>query len=366
MGFNKFLIIISIIFYTNLASATCSNAQNCLDEGISYTQSNTAAAASNISTAAIESAVGTGRVTDAKNTQQSITDQMGGDFKNIDKMNNAGNTKAAACQGKNTPGCNAYNYYNDPLTRKAQQSVDGAMGSASDLLNKKITEGIDLKTYCSTNPNDTLCKLCQKDPSKPMCQEGNKCTTISYNTTSGGNTNFACEILGQRSFKCNKWVDDVISHTEVIPATPANGGIAAQGSNQDTSKTMCAITVNIVAHEDLTKQEQIKVNVTNIDQDGSWNQATSFIYPMNGGKNQYLHIDDNNGNTHKQIFGEVSSSACNGNSCSIKLQTHCSHGQLGGNDWDRYAIVTLNYTKPKISSSKFVIDNVSLKDNCNQ
>lgn len=365
MVFKKLLLTISSLVCINLATAACTDSQTCLDDGVAYSNSATAGIASNINNSVIESAVGAERMANANSAKDSIIDTMGRNYKNIDGMNNAGNAKAVDCQGKTTEECSAYNYYNDPLTKQSQAGIQDAVSMASDLINKNITENVEIQGYCAANPNDSVCKMCAKDSSQAMCQSGNKCTTISYKST-GVETKQACEIVGQRGYPCNSWVDNVVSHYDYVPPSPTDGSIVAQGSNQDTSKTYCAINARITSNEALTAQNQISINVTSRNDDGGWNITKNFNYSITGTGYQYAYQNNNNGNTNKTMIGSVGSGVCNGNSCSLSFTTQCNHGQLGGNDWNRSATVTLNYTKPTVSSNTLVIDKVTQKDNCAQ
>ncbi len=348
----------------SLSGAVCTNSQTCLDDGVAYSNNNTARSTSNINNSVIESAVGADRIANANSTKDSIQNSMGGNYKNIDGMNNAGNSQAAACQGKNTPECSAYNYYNDPLTKQGQDSIKDAVSMASDLINKKITENVEIQGYCAANPNDSICKMCAKDPSQAMCQSGNKCTTISYKST-GVETKHACEIVGQRGYQCNSWVDDVVSHYDYVPPSPVDGTILAQASNADNSKTYCMVNARVIANEALTKGGMVLITVTNQNNDYPYGPAdTNVNMEMSGAGKNYLYKNSNNGNTNKTVRGDISGANCSGDNCTITVNTGCIHNQLGGNDWSRTASVTLNYTKPKISSNKLVIDNVIWKDDC--
>lgn len=362
MVFKKYLLVLSSLACINLTYAACTNSQTCLDDGVNYSNSNTAGAASNINNSVIESAVGADRITDANSTRDSIQNTMGGNYKNIDGMNNAGNTKAAACQGKTTQECSAYNYYNDPLTKQGQDSIKDAVSMASDLINKKITENVEIKGYCASNPNDSICKMCAKDPSQAMCQAGNKCTTISYKST-GVETKHACEIIGQRGYACNSWVDNVISHYDYVPPNPVDGTVLAQGSNSQSDKTYCAITAKVIANEALTQGGQVSIVATT--QNGGAVNPTNFNYSMTGGSYNFDHTQSYFTGGTLGSDGNVNSS-CSGDDCSMTFTNSCWHYQNGGNDWSRSTSFTINYTKPKLSSNVFVIDSVSWKDNCAQ
>lgn len=366
MVFKKYLLVLCSLTCINLTYAACTNSQTCLDDGVNYSNSNTAGAASNINNSVIESAVGADRITDANSTRDSIQNTMGGNYKNIDGMNNAGNTKAAACQGKTTQECSAYNYYNDPLTKQGQDSIKDAVSMASDLINKKITENVEIKGYCASNPNDSICKMCAKDPSQAMCQAGNKCTTISYKST-GVETKHACEVIGQRGYACNSWVDNVISHYDYVPPSPIDGTVLAQATNVDNSKTYCMVNAKVIANEALTRGGMVLVTVTNQNNDYPYGPAeTNVNMTMAGADKNYLYQNTNNGNTNKTVRGDIYGATCSGNNCTMNVNTSCLHHQLGGNDWDRAATVTLNYIKPTLSSNQLVIDNVIWKDNCAQ
>ncbi|MBX9865507.1 MAG: hypothetical protein K2Y14_01225 [Burkholderiales bacterium] len=367
MQYNKFTQIIASlvgVVFTQYAVAACAGT-DCFSQGVDFgNQAKTSG--SIISNSILESAVGAQNMSAAQANQDAIQNTMGGDYKNIDGITNSGNSKAQACVGKNTSDCNAYNFYNDPLTRQNQQGLESAVGMASNLINKQINQNVDITAYCETHPNDSTCKSCQADPSQAMCQSGNKCTTITYNTGSTIEQSNACEIIGQRSYDCNSWVDDVVFHYDYVPASPADGSVMAQGANQDTSKTYCAINASITSNEALTAQNQISINVNSRNDDGGWNITKDFNYSMTGTGYQYAYQNNNNGNTNKTMIGSVGSGVCNGNSCSLSFTTQCNHGQLGGNDWNRSATVTLNYTKPTVSSNTLVIDKVTQKDNCSK
>ena len=319
-----------------------------------------------ISNSVIESAVGKTNVNQAVANQDSIQNSMGGSYKNIDGVTNAGNSKASACVGKKTDDCKAYNFYNDPLTKQSQQGVESAVSIASNLINKKINQGVSITDYCASHPNDSVCVMCAKNPSLSTCQSGNKCTTITYNTNNSTQTSNSCQIIGHRSYDCKQWVDDIAFHFNNVPPSPTDGTVFATGYAQDTSRVFCSITVQVIAYEYLTKQNTIYLTATSRSDDGGWNEVHSFSIAMNNGGYQFVRKNDNNGHTNKTMIGNVNSGSCNGNSCSISVSTSCIHGQLGGNDWNVTANATINYTKPSLSRIERVIDKVSIKDNCNQ
>lgn len=362
MGFSKYLITSLVILCGQYSYAACSGS-DCFNQGIDFAnQSNPGS--SSINNSFIESAVGSAKVSQAVANQDSIKNAMGGSYKNIDGINNSGQTKAQNCVGKNTDECSAYNFYNDPLTRQAQQGVESAVGVASDLINKKIEQNVNITDYCAKNPNDTICKMCQKDPNQSMCQNGNKCTTITYTNSGSSQTSNACEIIGQRSYDCSSWVDDVLFHYDYVPPSPADGTVLAQGQNQDTSKTFCSVNAQINSYEYLTNLNQVTVTVFTRNDDYPYNQSKTFNISMDVGSSNYVHFQSNNGNTNKTVSGNISGASCTGGYCSMTFVTSCNHHQLGGNDWDRTTAVTLSYAKPKISSNTLVIDKVSNKDNC--
>ena len=80
MVFKKYLLVLSSLACINLTYAACTNSQTCLDDGVNYSNSNTAGAASNINNSVIESAVGADRITDANSTRDSIQITMGGNY----------------------------------------------------------------------------------------------------------------------------------------------------------------------------------------------------------------------------------------------------------------------------------------------
>lgn len=367
MQYNKFTRIIASfvgVVFTQYAVAACTGT-DCFSQGVDF-GSQAKTSGSIISNSILESAVGTQNISAAQSNQEAIQNTMGGDYKNIDGITNSGNSKAQNCVGKNTSDCSAYNFYNDPLTRQNQQGLESAIGMASNLINKQINQNVDITAYCAIHPNDSTCKSCQADPSQTMCQSGNKCTTITYNTGSNIEQSNACEIIDQHSYDCSSWVDDVQFHYDYIAASPADGSTLAQGSNQDTSKTYCSVTGSLTAYEALTQQNMITVIATSRNDDGGWNIQKEFNIAMNSGAYQYAYQNNNNGNTNKTMRGTVNSATCNGSLCSVTITTNCDHGQLGGNDWNRSATITLSYTKPTISSNTLVIDKVIQKDNCSK
>ncbi|MBX9865752.1 MAG: hypothetical protein K2Y14_02475 [Burkholderiales bacterium] len=381
MVFKKYLLVLSSLACINLTYAACTNSQTCLDDGVNYSNSNMAGAASNINNSVIESAVGADRITDANSTRDSIQNTMGGNYKNIDGMNNAGNTKAAACQGKTTQECSAYNYYNDPLTKQGQDSIKDAVSMASDLINKKITENVEIKGYCASNPNDSICKMCAKDPSQAMCQAGNKCTTISYKST-GIETKHACEIIGQRGYACNSWVDNVISHYDYVPPSPVDGTII----NQNFSYSACNRAnvngvVSFVFHQDRTKNSQVAVYAY-VDGEGFYGggseldrrhaiytQLSPLLISLNSfsgdnlmGRGRYW------GNGHTDATSElhlISNNGCAGNTCVVTFNQVVQSGGDGGCGV-RSQTFTVSFAKPTVGYNNLIIDNVIWKDNCAQ
>jgi hypothetical protein len=249
MQFRKSLLYISsLLILSHAVNADCSTTGSCFDDGVNFGKSNANIySGSNISNSALESAVGKERVSDAKNTQSSIQNTMGNNYKNLDGMTQAGNQKASSCAGKSTADCDSYNYYNDPLTRKAQEGIESVVSIASNLINKQINPNVNITDYCNSNPNDTICVSCKKDPSQPMCKSGNKCTQISYKTGSGDDVSQSCQVIGQRGYSCNKWVNDVSWSYVQHQCNPNDGSCS-----QYISNSQCHLTQSYVAPKCLT------------------------------------------------------------------------------------------------------------------
>lgn len=235
MRYSKLLIVSASIIAASLTYAACTGTA-CFNEGVDF-GNQAKPSSSSISNSVLESAVGANNITQAQASQDSIQSAMGNDYKNIDGITNAGNTKAQACIGKDTAECKAYNYYNDPLTKLSQQGIESAVGVASNLINKKIEQNVSLTDYCAQHPSDSICKMCKDDPSQPMCQSGNKCTTISYNTGDNKYVTNGCKIIGQRSYDCDKWVDSISFTKSTYECNPNDGSC-----DQYQRNSLCTLT----------------------------------------------------------------------------------------------------------------------------
>ncbi|HRG61619.1 MAG TPA: hypothetical protein PLP75_01230 [Burkholderiales bacterium] len=341
MQFKKLWLISSyLLFLINTSYAACNGTTSCFDDAINYSKNNQSYSASNINNNSIESAVGSTRVFDAQNTQNSITNTLGQNYKNIDGMNQSGKNKAQQCAGKNTPDCDSFNFYNDPLTRKAQEGIVDTVGVASDLINKKIKQDVNITDYCARNPQDTVCKMCQKDPNQAMCQNGNKCTTITYKAGSGQKQTNSCSITGERNYTCNKWVDDIKFHTATYQCDPTNGGC-----NNYINNSLCQQTAPYIAPSCVTWEYSIAYGCTNWGR-ASCSSGGTYTYPGTCGK----------------IGGSAQCDGVtkNGNDPSGGGSYNCYGLGCAGKDW----VCTKSQGQLAQYSCK-VIDNVIWKDNCN-
>ncbi len=341
MQFKKLLLISGyLLFLINTSYAACNGTANCFDDAINYSKNNQSFSVSNINNNSIESAVGSTRVSDAQNTQNSISNSMGQNYKNIDGMTQAGKNKAQQCVGKNTPDCDSFNFYNDPLTRKAQEGIVDTVGVASDLINKKIQQDVNITDYCARNPQDTVCKMCQKDPNQAMCKNGNKCTTVTYKVNGGQKSTNFCSITGERNYTCNKWLDDIKFHTATFQCDPTNGGC-----NSYVSNSLCQQTMPYIPPTCVTWEYSIAYGCTN------WGRAScggggTYTYPGTCGKN---------GGT-AQCDGVTK----NGNDAAGGGSYNCYGLGCAGKDW----VCTKSQGQLAQYSCK-VVDNVIWKDNCN-
>lgn len=380
MRYKKFLITSVSIISAFSSYAGCSG-NDCFNQGVDF--GNQAKPSSNvISNSTLESAVGSNNISQANAMQDSIQQTMGGNYKNIDGITNAGNNKAQACVGKDTAECKAYNYYNDPLTRLSQQGVESAVGIASKLIDKKIEQNVDLASYCLSHPNDTTCKMCRDDPSQSMCQQGNKCTTISYTTGDNRYVTNGCQIIGQRSYECDKWVDNVTFHNNYIPPNPLDGTVVSSGVLQVSLKPYSyinnAATINanlrMVAYSDYTRGNLIKLMGTissypnnscgtdskTIELNISFNQPKLQIYDLwfpSGFRCQ------TEGGSHLSIEG-----GCTDNNC-----TYVFTARVDGHyyrttypDKSETKTMTFSFTKPQVERYERVVDQVVWKDNCSR
>lgn len=374
MRYSK-LLIMSASLFTTLSYATCTGTA-CFNQGVDF-GNQTKPSSDSISNSVLESAVGTNNITQAKAAQDAIQSTMGNDYKNIDGITNSGNNKAQACIGKDTAECKAYNYYNDPLTKLSQQGIESAVGVASNLINKKIEQNVSLTDYCAQHPSDSICKMCKDDPSQSMCQSGNKCTTISYNTGDSKYVTNGCQIIGQRGYNCSKWVDSIDFHT--TPPSPADGTVLASGVVQTSLKpysyinTAASISANLsmTAYSDLTMQNVIKLTGTvssypnnncgtdtkPINLNISFNQSQSTIYSLNYPSGFRCQTE---GGSNLVIKG-----GCVGDICSY-LFTATTNGHYANSYTDKTEIktMTFSFTKPKAGSNEKIIDKITWKDNC--
>lgn len=242
---------------------------------------------------------------------------------------NAGTAAIQDCLNKHDVRCTTLNKYGDKDTQTQYQAY--AQGISSKYQMKVIPD-----------PNNSACSLVTKKEAI--------------------NAHDAMCISGMHAQ--NMCITTLIPYANYVPPSPPDGSVIGQSSNQNTEKVYCAVSVSVVATQTLTKASQIQLNITNSDLDNSnWTINKSFTYGMNGGSTEYLHLDDNNGSTHKQIFGRILSSSCNGDSCSITVQTECSHGQLGGNDWNRKVNTTAYYKKQALG---YTDSGVTFTDNCSK
>lgn len=342
MRFKKLLPISSSLFlFMNTSFAVCNGTTNCFDDAINYSKNNQSYSASNINSTSIESAVGNARVSDAQNTQNSISNAMGNNYKNIDGMSQAGKNKAQQCVGKNTPDCDSFNYYNDPLTRSAQEGIVDTVGIASDLINKKIQQDVSITDYCTKNPQDTVCKMCQKDPNQAMCKNGNKCTTVTYKINEGQKSTNFCSITGERNYTCNKWIDDIKFHTVSYQCDPTNGGC-----NSYINNSLCQQTAPFIPTSCVTYQYSFAYGCTNWGV-SSCSAGGSYNYPGSCGTNGGTAACDGVVKSGKVYPNGGGPYNCNGVGCA-------------GKDW----VCTKSQGQLAQYSCK-VIDNVIWKDNCN-
>lgn len=241
---------------------------------------------------------------------------------------NNGTAAIQDCMNKKNPRCTTLNKYGDKDTQTQFQAY--AQGISSRY-------AITIKP----DPSNSACSFIMKK--EPINAEIQECV-------SGRNAQNTCNTT-------------LTPYANTIPPVPQDGAVLAQNSNQNTEKTYCGITAVITASQALTKMNQVNVSVTSRDDDGQWNINKMFAYGMNGGSYQYTHQNNNNGSTNKTMNGTLVSSTCNGTSCSMSFNTECAHGQLGGNDWNRSASVTLNYSMPKVG---YIESGVNFTDNCSQ
>lgn len=251
--------------------------------------------------------------------------------KNLDNnyLYNAGTAAIQDCLKEHDPRCSTLNKYGDKDTQTQYQAY--AQGISSKYQMKVMPD-----------PNNSVCSLVTRKEAinsrTEMCIAGmhaqNMCSTT------------------------------LMPYANYVPPSPPDGSVIGQASNQNTEKTYCAVAVSVIATEALTKSSQVLLKLTNTDLDNpSWTINKSSTYSMSGGSNEFLHLDDNNGSTHKQIFGRILSGSCNGGSCSITVQTECSHGQLGGNDWNRKVNATAYYKKQTLG---YTDSGVVFTDNCSK
>lgn len=374
MRYSKFLIMSASIFTATLSYAACTGS-NCFNQGVDF--ANQAKPSSDsISNSVLESAVGANNIAKAQATQDSIQSTMGNDYKNIDGITNSGKNKAQACVGKDTTECKAYNYYNDPLTKLSQQGIESAVGVASNLINKKIQQNVNITDYCAQNPNDSICKMCKQDPSQSMCQNGNKCTTISYTTGDNKYVSNGCQIIGQRSYDCEKWVDNVQFHNDYTPPSPPDGTPVGTGT---TSAGGCggayaSINMTMTAYATATKQDSVVLTgyvsgsaacAKTVRQD------FNMLIPFSGYNSQIYAKQDwpcGNSGDHWFIGNYVTvSGGCNGNNCSYILTVRATHGGESNQcKTDQSSSLTFNFQKPQSEKNQIVVDKVVWKDTCNQ
>jgi hypothetical protein len=250
MQFKKLLLCTSsLLFICHLVNADCSTTGSCFNDGVDFGKSNSNIySGNNISNSALESALGKQRIIDAKDIQSNIQNTMGNNYKNLDGITQAGNQKATSCNGKTSSDCDSYNYYNDPLTRKAQEGIESVVSIASNLINKQINPNVNISEYCNSNPSDTICVSCKKDPNQPMCKTGNKCTQISYKTGEGDYVSQSCQVIGQRDYSCNKWVDDVEWKNAQYQCNPYDP-VYARNCNRYIANTYCKKTQEYVPYQ---------------------------------------------------------------------------------------------------------------------
>lgn len=371
----KYLLSSLILISFSIYAAT----SDTFDQGVDFANQNKPNN-SVIGNSVLESTVGINNINQAVANQDSIQNTMGGNYKNIDAINNSGNNKATQCVGKTTNDCAAYNFYNDPLTRQKQQGVESAIGVASDLINKTINQNVNITEFCSTHPNDAVCVMCRKDPSQPMCQNGNKCTTITYNSNSTSTNSQDCQIIGHRSYSCKKWVDNVTFHNNYIPPNPLDGTVVSSGVLQVSLKPYSyinnAATINanlrMVAYSDYTRGNLIKLMGTissypnnscgtdskTIELNISFNQPKLQIYDLwfpSGFRCQ------TEGGSHLSIEG-----GCTDNNC-----TYVFTARVDGHyyrttypDKSETKTMTFSFTKPQVERYERVVDQVVWKDNC--
>lgn len=372
MRYKKFLIT-SVSLISAFSSYAACSGNDCFNQGVDF-GNQAKPSASVISNSTLESAVGSNNISQANAMQDSIQQTMGGNYKNIDGITNAGNNKAQACVGKDTAECKAYNYYNDPLTRLSQQGVESAVGVASKLINKKIEQNVDLASYCSSHPDDTTCKMCRDDPSQAMCQQGNKCTTISYTTGDNRYVTNGCQIIGQRSYECDKWIDNVISHMQYIPPNPLDGTVVGSGSTRadacDGAWTSGAF--RILSYSYLTQADMIYLSGTVSGNGACGGVVTRDInmnISLNGINSRIYSLDQtgcDRGRWDNGNFIDVSG-GCSGSSCSYKFDIKAKRGGVGNRCKQEITqSFTLNFTKPQLERYERVVDQVVWKDNCSR
>lgn len=373
MHYSKFLILVTSLITLQYSYAACTGS-NCFNDGIDFAKQ---VPSSIVSNSIIESAVGKEKFTEAVTTKDNLANQMGGEFRNVDKMSNAGNQKLQNCVGKTSYECNAVSYYNDPLMRQKQQGIESAVGIASYLLNKQIQQDVDFTAYCKRNPNDSMCKMCKDNPNQSMCQNGNKCTTITYQTTDGSQKSFSCEIVGQREYHCNKWIDNVDYHID--QPFPADGTVMASGLLQASLKPYSYINnaatltadLTITVFNDLTKQNLLKLTGTvssypnsncgtdskPINLNVSFSQTQSIIYSLNYPSGFRCQTE---GGSNLLISG-----GCTGDACTY-LFTAIINGHYSGvnKDQTETKTMTFSFAKPKVGSNEIIVENVTWKDNC--
>lgn len=380
MRYNKFLIIASLLI-TKLAVAACSGT-SCFNDGISY-GGQFVPSANDISNSLIESAVGKDRVNSAKSTQEAIQGEMGGNFRNVDGMTNAGNKKTQNCVGKKTPECDALNYYNDPLMRQKQQGIESSVGMASYLLNKQIQQNVDFKSYCQTHPTDSLCKMCQENPNQSMCQDGNKCTTITYQSAGTSKDKFSCEIKGQRGYHCNKWVEDVTFHW--VPGNYVDGAIVTP----TTKPNQCVdnLPATSILYNDSYNKTWIRVYTRTDDINNKFltvlPQHNDVTHGRCYGENGRLFMERT---TQDNVFSYIKSREfngggnysfamkwiqkagenCNANGCVFNIEFWSGTLQDNKTDITNPYIMKTTITTPPFIEKSIVIDSVPMKDNCNQ
>ena len=298
---------------------------------------------------------------------------MGGDFSNISKMSNQGNSQLQNCKGKNTKECQAVNYYDTPDMRDKQQGAESSVGRTNAMLKKKITTDVDLQTYCQSHPSDITCQLCQKNPNQEMCKQANKCTTAEYTGSSGGKEAFNCEIVGSSDYSCNKWLDNVAWHNNHTPQNYVEGGTVNARTSSNKCDAIGNSSYNFVINSDSAWIRVITRKITNQQ------KVLNFVFFANSGKSGCKSISGNlqmNPTSGNLKLGAVnmlwqgaskngkdvnlwqqSGANCNNTTCNIQLR-------LEGGNKGTDQTTTITFPAPIEEKDETIIDNISWTDNC--